>query len=199
MAVGRFQVMALLQAARAYSLGLPLESARSWGLNRAIFYAAAKRGFRGAGAGAGVGHRQTEAKEGEAEGYRLGDDLAFIDAKMSAEGRPIFAFGGDPQTEEAFARQVESRFQGSFKAAWEQALDFVRRFPKETLESQSLFYSDVYRPKRDELAEEWTVMSEGGVKAEGPRVALKAPRSARVAAPAPSRDAESARRTRDRR
>ena len=46
MAIGRFQVMAMLQAARAYRLGLPLESSLSWGLNRAIFYAAAKRGFR---------------------------------------------------------------------------------------------------------------------------------------------------------
>jgi hypothetical protein len=45
--IGRFQVMAILQAARAEALGLPEDSAYSWGLNRAIFYAAAKRGFRG--------------------------------------------------------------------------------------------------------------------------------------------------------
>ncbi|PIV54824.1 MAG: hypothetical protein COS15_04915, partial [Caldiserica bacterium CG02_land_8_20_14_3_00_36_38] len=46
MAVGRFQVMATLQAARAYILGKPLNSAKSFGLNRAIFYAAAKKGFK---------------------------------------------------------------------------------------------------------------------------------------------------------
>ncbi len=46
--VGRFQVMAILQAARARTFGLPLATAQSWGLNRAIFYAAAKRGFKGA-------------------------------------------------------------------------------------------------------------------------------------------------------
>ena len=45
--VGRFQVMALLQAARAKVLGYPLDEAQSFGLNRAIFYAAAKRGFKG--------------------------------------------------------------------------------------------------------------------------------------------------------
>ena len=45
--VGRFQVMALLQAARAKVLGHPLDEAQSFGLNRAIFYAAAKRGFKG--------------------------------------------------------------------------------------------------------------------------------------------------------
>ena len=49
MRIGRFQVMATLQAARAFTLGLPLESAKSFGLNRAIFYAAAKRGFRKGG------------------------------------------------------------------------------------------------------------------------------------------------------
>jgi hypothetical protein len=42
--VGRFQVMALLQAVRAKALGYPLDEAESFGLNRAIFYAAAKRG-----------------------------------------------------------------------------------------------------------------------------------------------------------
>jgi len=44
MSVGRFQVIATLQAARAFVLGFPIESAKSWGLNRAIFYAAAKKG-----------------------------------------------------------------------------------------------------------------------------------------------------------
>jgi hypothetical protein len=48
--VTRFVVMAMLQAARAESLGLPRDSAYSWGLNRAIFYAAAKSGFRGGSA-----------------------------------------------------------------------------------------------------------------------------------------------------
>ena len=38
--------MATLQAARAKELGLPIMAAKSWGLNRAIFYAAAKRGFK---------------------------------------------------------------------------------------------------------------------------------------------------------
>ncbi len=46
MKVGRFQVMAILQAARARELGFSETRAKSWGLNRAIFYAAAKRGFK---------------------------------------------------------------------------------------------------------------------------------------------------------
>src|SRR5580692_1067412 len=103
MAVGRFQVMALLQAARAFTIGLPLESAHSWGLNRAIFYAAAKRRLK-------VGDSLTRPGKGTAAGpaggrgmtgydeYRLGDELAFRD-KKSGRDSPLFAIGGKPQTE----------------------------------------------------------------------------------------------------
>src|SRR5258708_32692411 len=57
--VGRFQVMALLQAARAKVLGHPLDEAQSFGLNRAIFYAAAKRGFKGGPSAKQPGKQQT--------------------------------------------------------------------------------------------------------------------------------------------
>src|SRR5438067_10727882 len=43
--VTRFQVMGTLQAARARALGLSADEAKSFGLNRALFYAAAKRGW----------------------------------------------------------------------------------------------------------------------------------------------------------
>ena len=157
MTVGRFQVMAMLQAARAFELGLPLESAHSWGLNRAIFYAAAKRGFKGGGSGSGGGGRPG-ARETKADAFHLGDDLAFKEPG-SSDASPVFSFGGEAQTEERFQKQVQSRFSGSFKDAWEDALDYVRHFPRETLESQNGFYSDVYRPKRDEFAAKWTEMS----------------------------------------
>jgi hypothetical protein len=169
MTVGRFQVMAVLQAARAHALGLPLESAHSWGLNRAIFYAAAKRGFKGKGEATGhpkapgEGGRQihggsVEAAQSAGE-YHLGDELAYKD-KRGTDTSPIFSFGGEAQTEEDFKRQVETRFQGSFRDAWEDALDYVKHFDRQTLESQSGFFSDVYRPKRDEFAKKWTEMSD---------------------------------------
>lgn len=44
--ITRFQVKALLQTARARKLGLNLKEAKSWGLNRALFYAAAKKGWQ---------------------------------------------------------------------------------------------------------------------------------------------------------
>ena len=119
MAVGRFQVMAMLQAARAFELGLPLESAHSWGLNRAIFYAAAKRGFKGGGTGSGSGGEdRTGAREAKADEFHLGDDLAFKEPG-SSDKSPVFSFGGEAQTEERFQKQVQSRFSGSFKDAWE--------------------------------------------------------------------------------
>jgi len=160
MAVGRFQVMALLQAARAYTLGLPLESAHSWGLNRAIFYAAAKRGFRGtekAAATSRSDHGSKAAKPREASReYYLGEELAYRDQK-SSETKPMFVIGGKSQTDDDFKRQIEARFQpSSFREAWKEALDYVGRFERSTLESQNGFFSEVYRPKRDEFARKWT-------------------------------------------
>lgn len=161
MVVGRFQVMALLQAARAYTLGLSLESAHSWGLNRAIFYAAAKRGFRGErpkGGGGGVGPG-APARRAEGEEFLLGDDMAYR-STSSTQARPIFTIGGKPQNEQDFKRQIEARFGQTYRSAWEDALDYVRHFDKDVLESQSRFYSDVYRPKRDEFAAKWSEAAE---------------------------------------
>jgi len=156
MSVGRFQVMATLQAARAYVLGLPLESAQSWGLNRSIFYAAAKRGFKG---GPGVEGKGTKAR-GTSKGagtYFLGDEMAFKDEKG---GVLRFTIGGKVQTKEDFEKQIKARFSGSFPQAWKEALSYVKGFPRNVLLSGEGFFNDVYRPKRDELAEKWTEMGE---------------------------------------
>lgn len=161
MPVGRFQVMAILQAARAEALGLPAESAKSWGLNRAIFYAAAKRGFRGKPGGRpGPPHAKGGAHATEAK-FELGDDYAL--SKM-VRGRRYFTIGGETQTPEGFDKQIESRFGSSFPAAWNEAKKYVDGFPKDVLLSKDVFFSDVYRPKRDELAERWTAMSARSAK-----------------------------------
>lgn len=140
--------MATLQAARAHALGLPLASAKSWGLNRAIYYAAAKRGFKG---GKGPAKPKTHARTfGE---FFLGDDKAY---KVKAGGRILFTIGGDIQRPEDFARQVEQRFAGTFAQAWAEALRIIQAHPKAVLESQQQFYMQVYRPRRDVLAAKWT-------------------------------------------
>ena len=157
MAVGRFQVMSMLQAARAYTLGLPLESAYSWGLNRAIFIAAAKRGFKGGKGGEGKAGRG--GKMAPRASFKLGDDMAF---KTEKDGVMLFTIGGEVQTKEAFDKQVKARFGSTFDAAWKEALAYVESFPRETLLSTDGFFGDVYRPRRDQLADRWTMAAEAG-------------------------------------
>lgn len=151
LAVGRFQIMGLLQAARAYTLGLPLESAYSWGLNRATFIAAAKRGFKAGGGSDSGGGARGESKEKNT--YLLGDDMAY---KTEQNGVMLFTFGGKTQTKEEFDGRVRARFGKKFPQAWKEALAYVKRFDKEILMSREGFFAEVYRPVRDEWAERWT-------------------------------------------
>jgi hypothetical protein len=146
--VGRFQVMATLQAARAKQLGLPLAAAKSWGLNRAIYYAAAKRGFKG-GAGPAKPKKFT-ASFGE---FFLGSDKAY---KVTAAGKMLFTIGGEIQRPEDFRRQIVQRFEGTFPEAWKEAGRIMQGYPTAVLESAEQFYLQVYRPRRDVLAGKWT-------------------------------------------
>jgi hypothetical protein len=164
--IGRFQVMALLQAARAFVLGLPLEQAKSWGLNRAIFYAAAKRGFRGTSQ---LTKEFQEAKKRGEKGpavFRLGDEMAFTEL---INGKQYFRIGGKVQTDEDFKRQIEWRFGPIFKEAWREAIELVSRYDRKTLLSQREFYERVYRPYRDALSEKWSSLYLEVRKARGQR------------------------------
>jgi hypothetical protein len=147
--------MATLQAARAFELGLPMDSALSWGLNRAIFYAAAKRGFKGKPGKGGSGASGRASDQTTTGEYHLGDELAYT---VGGSKKLYFEIGGKPQTEKDFERQVKSRFDGKFDSAWDEALDYVRHFDRETLLSGEGFFASVYRPKRDEFAEKWTAL-----------------------------------------
>ena len=141
--------MTLLQAARAYVLGLPLDSAYSWGLNRAIFIAAAKRGFKGGSGSSGTG----DPSLGRKDTYSLGDDVAF---KVEIYGTLLFTIGGKVQTPEEFDKRVKARFGDEFPAAWKEALAYVRGFDKKTLLSGDDFFRIVYKPVRDSLADKWS-------------------------------------------
>jgi len=158
MKVGRFQVMATLQVARAKELGLSIVAAKSWGLNRAIFYAAAKRGFK---------ERRVPRRSLEEAGkkpihktrdaYFLGDEMAYVSKKGR---RSYFTIGGELQTENDFKRQIENRYGKIFPQAWKESVEIVQQYSKEVLLSQSRFFEEVYRPRRDELASKWTEISE---------------------------------------
>jgi hypothetical protein len=151
--VTRFVVMAVLQAVRGQSLGLAHDSALSWGLNRAIFYAAAKQGFKPAPS-AGEAPGKAEKAQGP-ELFHLGEDEAYVDPTAK---KTTFTIGGQNQTAEAFQRQVASRFgtPENFLAAWNEAVRIVDSFDRATLESRQRFYEDVYKPRRDELSDAWT-------------------------------------------
>ncbi len=152
--VTRFVVMAVLQAARARALGLPQEAAYSWGLNRAVFYAAAKQGFRPSSSG---NEAPTESAKGRPrrEVYRLGDDEAFRDPSSP---ELVFTIGDEDQTAEKFEQSVIARFgsKENFAAAWSEAMRIVGGFDRAVLESRQGFYGEVYKPRRDELSDSWT-------------------------------------------
>lgn len=158
MAVGRFQIMGLLQAARARVLGLPFESAYSWGLNRATFIAAAKRGFKG-GSGSGSGGSESKGTSKAKNTYFLGggDDMAY---KTEKDGVLLFTFGGKVQTKDEFDKRIRARFGKSFSPAWKEALAYVKGFDKDTLLSSESFFRDVYKPVRDEWSDKWTAETE---------------------------------------
>ncbi|MCK4250582.1 hypothetical protein KAX97_04015 [candidate division WOR-3 bacterium] len=171
MAVGRFQVMATLQAARAYVLGMPVTSAKSFGLNRAIFYAAAKRGFKGKG-GAKAPKQLTlkEKKLSDKEIKKIqksftmtaiGDEAAY---SVEIDGKKLFVIGSEIKTKEDFRRQIERRFGDNFKNAWKEAVKICKECDKGVLLSQRYFYKTIYKPQRDELAKKWTEESDTEVK-----------------------------------
>ena len=160
MTVGRFQVMATLQAARAHVLGYPLDEAKSFGLDRAIFYAAAKRGFKRAAQGAGTREppARVHARAGDhaVEATSLGDEEAYY---VQIDGKRRFVIGGDVLEPENFDRQITERFAGHYERAWHDALALVQSVDRATLTSQRRFYEQVYKPKRDELAAQWSTMA----------------------------------------
>ena len=153
--ISRFIVMAMLQAARAKRLGLPTESAYSWGLNRAIFYAAAKAGFKGGSGSEGAG--AAAAGTGSREPYQLADEPAFRDPRAP---RLYFTIGSETQTEKDFERQIIARFGGAahFEAAWKEAESVIESADPDDLRTGAGFYSRVYRPRRDELRDRWSAM-----------------------------------------
>ncbi|MCC6029403.1 MAG: hypothetical protein LM591_04625 [Candidatus Korarchaeum sp.] len=147
--VGRFQVMALLQAARYFLLKGDLERAKSFGLNRAIFYAWAKRSggkvrtHRAAGASAPSIPRAARGIE------QLGDERAYV----NEEG--LFIIGDEVQRPEDYDEQVARRIEEvvPYDRAWKAALNYLRSFPADFLLDQRKFYERIYLPVRDRFEE----------------------------------------------
>jgi hypothetical protein len=163
--ITRFQVMAILQAARAYVLGLNREEAESFGLNRAIFYAAAKKGFLKKKAPSpkrlhipGKPSEEIKRVMQTVGIFQLGDEWAY---SLIMEGRRLFFIGEKVQRPQDFQQQVVKRFGPFFERAWEQALEICKSYPEGILRSQRYFYETVYKARRDKLVQEWNEAIKG--------------------------------------
>jgi hypothetical protein len=148
--------MALLQAARALQFGLTLEEAKSWGLNRALFYAAAKRAWADAkaiGARRPVMPAYERSRRQHDPVYVLGNERAF--RMRSLENGLRFKLGERVQTPEEFDRRVLASIPDA-ESAWADALAIIRSADRRDLDIQSRFFNRIYKPRRDALAERWS-------------------------------------------
>ena len=146
--IGRFQVMALLQAARYYLITGDPDGAKSFGLNRAIFYAWAKRRPRGTPSRPRTGAEVTATRAGERRTEQLGNEKAFV----SPSG--WFTMGDSEQTPADYDRQITKRIEAAaipYEAAWKAAVGYVEGFPEETLLDQRRFFAEVYKEVRDKF------------------------------------------------
>ncbi len=151
--IGRFQVMALLQAARYYLLTGDLDAAKSWGLNRAIFYAWAKyygphrqpyRSWR-------VDRIVVEGGERKRKG-KCPEGMIEVFGECVQKGpRGFFSIGGEEQTPRDFDREVVLKLKGlmDWDRVWKAALNYVKLFPKPVLKDPQRFFKYVYEPVRD--------------------------------------------------
>ena len=93
-----------------------------------------------------------EIKVESIEGKKLiyiGNEGAYISE------RGWFIIGEKEQTPKDFDRQIIPRVKSvtSYEKAWEAAVNYIRKFPKETLLDQRKFYEQVYKPVRDKFTE----------------------------------------------
>jgi len=138
--------MGLLQAARYYLINGNLERAKSFGLNRAVFYAWAKRYARDRLIQPRRGLGKPTPYAGDRKMEQLGDEVAYVSP------RGWFMIGGAEQTPSDYDRQIAKRIKTAailYDDAWTAAINYLKGFPREALLSQQSFYREVYSPIRD--------------------------------------------------
>ncbi|MEM1574993.1 MAG: hypothetical protein QW755_06175 [Nitrososphaerota archaeon] len=150
--LGRFQVMALLQAARYFILTNDLEKAKSFGLNRAIFYAWAKH--RGISKPPSrkkieIGKEITQLKQKEETLVYIGNEGAYL----SKNG--WFKIGDEEQKPIDYDKQIVLKINPiiPYNDAWNAAIKYLEKFPKNILLNQQDFFNEVYKPVRDSFIE----------------------------------------------
>ncbi len=159
--IGRFEVMALLQAARYYLLTGDLEKAKSFGLNRAIFYAYLKYHGREVGRSRIYMYRKSETQESEDSMGRTHRQMV-VEDEVQISPRGWFVMGDQEQLPEDFDRQIRTKFDAvlPFDLVWHLAIDYVKRFPENIIRNPNRFFKYVYEPVRDSFFER-VVIGEG--------------------------------------
>ena len=149
--VGRFEVMALLQAVRYYLLTGDIAKAKSFGLNRAIFYAWSKyHGVRR--------WRVPQVVEKKVKSYSTDSgsgNLSVVKDNVEVSSRGWFVIGGQEQTPTDFDRQIRFKFETfiPFDVVWRIAVNYVKQFPESVLRDPNKFFKYVYEPVRDNFVE----------------------------------------------
>jgi len=144
--IPRFQLMAILQAARYYLLTRDIEKAKSFGLNRAIFYAYLKYYSRGVRSSRGRG-----SEDGENLNKFERSKALFVEDGVEVSPSGLFIIGGKEQTPEDYDKNVIRKVETAlpYEIVWNAALKYVSRFPKHILIDPQKFYEYVYEAVRD--------------------------------------------------
>ena len=154
MGIGRFQVMALLQAARHYVIHGDLRKAKSFGLNRAIFYAWAKHYGSRSRSWMSLKIEELLNKPSSVEKKKTKCPKGYVEILgecVQVDSLGYYVIGEKSQTPQDFDYQVLRRISKVTdpNRAWEIALEYVSKFPKWVLEDSQKFYKIVYEPVRD--------------------------------------------------
>lgn len=152
--IGRFQVMALLQAARHYLLKGDLDKSKSFGLNRAIFYAWAKY-YGSSKWPMRIMRVMEELRKKTIKGEEISECpqgfIRVLGECVAIGPRGYYMIGEQEQLPIDFDKQVNKKIRLIIdpEIAWKKALEYVSKFPRSILEDPRKFYKYVYEPVRD--------------------------------------------------
>lgn len=147
--IGRFQVMGILQAARYYVLYNELDKAKSFGMNRAIFYAWAKhygRFYSGKSQKSTFKSSTSTQILTSEKTKEVAGEIVYQDEETG-----YFKIGDRVNLPKDFDREIKSKIEiyFPFEKVWNAAVKYVSSFPKEYLLDQRKFYERIYLPVRD--------------------------------------------------
>ena len=154
--IGRFEVMALLQAARYYVLTGDIQKAKSFGLNRAIFYAWLKyHGPQSSKVPRTTKRIYVTGEEVRSEGRELVKVFGPGSEEVPVGPRGWFEIGGKEQRPEDFDGQIKTKVEtvASWDEIWQKTIEYVKKFPTTILKDPQKFFEYVYKPVRDQFIE----------------------------------------------